>query len=109
MLDEPLPAPVSPASHTSTRSASPASVEDFISLISLQASTSLLSSPPRLRVSRVPDYSVVPRRSSRLAGKPRVAKPEAQAAIVMLRKMGNGMPPLASDELAMRRFHETFR
>jgi hypothetical protein len=36
------------------------SVDDFISSISSNLSPPILSSPPRLRVSQVPDYSVIP-------------------------------------------------
>lgn len=70
----------------------------------------LLSTPPRLRVSRVPDYSVVPRRSVRLAGsgKPRAAKPEIQATNVMVMKLGKTVPPPANDQSTVRRFQETF-
>jgi hypothetical protein len=35
-------------------------VDDFISSISFNLSPPILSSPPRLRVSQMPDYSVVP-------------------------------------------------
>jgi hypothetical protein len=42
------------------------SIDDFISSISSNLSTPILTSPSRLRVSQVPDYSVIPRRSTRL-------------------------------------------
>lgn len=74
------PPPGSPASPSVV--ADP--VGDFISSISSRVTTPILSSPPKLRVSRVPDYSVVPRRSTRLVGKPRAGNPEVQATNVML-------------------------
>jgi hypothetical protein len=64
------------------------SVDDFISSISSNLITPILTSPPRLRVSQVPDYNVVPRRSTRLADKPKASNPEVQATNVMLKKLG---------------------
>lgn len=100
--------PASPSSPPLVASTGPPTVGDFISSISLHIRTPILSSPPKLRVSRVPDYSVVPRRSTRLVGKPRAANLVIQATNVMLKKVGKGVPVPASDDSVARRFHETF-
>jgi len=68
----------------------------------------ILPSTPKLRVSQVPDYSVVPRRSTRLADKPKASNPEVQATRVMLQKFGKDQPPPTSEESGARRFRETF-
>jgi hypothetical protein len=56
----------------------------------------------------VPDYSVVPRRSTRLADKPRTSNPEVQATNVMLKKLGKFVPPPTTEDSGARRFRETF-
>jgi hypothetical protein len=84
------------------------SVDDFILSISSNLDTPILTSPPRLRVSQVPDYSVVPRRSTRLADKPKASNPEIQAINVMLKKLGRDVPLPTSEDSGARRFHETF-
>jgi hypothetical protein len=84
------------------------SVDDFISLISSELCPPILTSPPRLRVSQVPDYSVVPRSSTRLADKPRGSNPEVQATNVMLKKLGKFVSPPTTEDSGARRFRETF-
>jgi hypothetical protein len=84
------------------------SVEDFISSISANIVTPIISSRPKLRVSKEPDYSIVPRRSVRLADKPKASNPEVQATRVLLHKLGKDDPPPSSDESGTRRFKETF-
>jgi hypothetical protein len=84
------------------------SVDDFISSISSDLCPPILTSPPRLRVSQVPDYSVVPRRNTRLADKPRASNPEVQATNVMLKKLGKFVPPPTTEDSGARRFRETF-
>jgi hypothetical protein len=86
----------------------PPSVDDFISSISTNIETPILTSRPKLRVSQEPDYSIVPRRSLRLADKPKASNPEVQATRVMLKKFGKYDPPPSSDESGARRFKETF-
>jgi hypothetical protein len=76
--------------------------------ISSNLSTPILSSPPRLKVSQVSDYNIVPWRSSRLADKPKASNPEVQAMNVMLKKLGKEVPPPASEDSAACYFHETF-
>jgi hypothetical protein len=83
-------------------------VDEFISSISADIRTPILSSPPRLRVSQEPDYSIVPRRSLRLADKPKASNPEVQAMNVMLKKLGKDVPLPSSDASGARRFRETF-
>jgi hypothetical protein len=84
------------------------SVDDFISSISSNLSTPILMSPPRLRVSQVPNYNVVPRRITRLADKPKASNPEVQATNIMLKKLGRDVPLPTSEDSATRRFRETF-
>jgi hypothetical protein len=84
------------------------SVDDFISSLSAPLETPILSSRPKLRVSQEPDYSIVPRRSLRLADKPKDSNPEVQATRVMLKKLGRYDPPPSSDDSGARRFKETF-
>jgi hypothetical protein len=84
------------------------SVDDFISLISSDLCPPILTSPPRLRVSQVPDYSVVLRCSTRLADKPRASNPEVQAINVMLKKLGKFVSPPTTEDSGARCFHETF-
>jgi hypothetical protein len=84
------------------------SVDDFISSLSTTIETPILSSRPKLWVSQEPDYSIVPRRSLRLADKPKASNPEVQATRVMLKKFGKDDPPPSSDESGARRFKETF-
>jgi hypothetical protein len=84
------------------------SVDDFISSISSDLCPPILTLPPRLRVSQVPDYSVVPRRSTRLADKPRAPNPEVQATNVMLKKLGKYVLPPTTVDSGARRFRETF-
>jgi hypothetical protein len=59
-------------------------------------------------VSQQPDYSIVPRRSLRLADKPKASNPEVQATRIILKKTGKDLPPQPSDESGARRFKETF-
>jgi hypothetical protein len=84
------------------------SVDDFISSISSNLITPILTSPPRLRVSQVPDYNVVPRRSTRLADKPKASNPEVQATNVLLKKLGRDVPLPTSEDSGARRFRETY-
>jgi hypothetical protein len=86
----------------------PTDVDSFIASISVAMSPPILTTTPKLRTSQVPDYSVVPRRSTRLADKPKASNLEVQATRVMLKKLGNDHPPLSSDESGARRFRETF-
>jgi hypothetical protein len=51
----------------------------------------------------VPDYSVVPRRSTRLVDKPRASNPEVQATNVMLKKLGKYVPPPTTVDSGARR------
>lgn len=60
-------------------------VDDFINSLKLPLGEALIKSPPTLiRVSRAQDSDFIPRRSSRLADKPRAARPEVQAKNVLL-------------------------
>jgi hypothetical protein len=83
-------------------------VDSFILSITAAMTPPILPSTPKLRVSQVPDYSVVPRHSTRLADKPKASNPEVQATRVMLQKFGKDQPPPTSEESGARRFRETF-
>lgn len=108
MAHSTLSFPASPSSPPLVASTGQPIVGDFISSISLHIRTPILLSPPKLRVSRVPDYGVVPGWSTRLASKPRAANPVIQATNVMLKKVVKGVLVPASDDSVARRFHETF-
>jgi hypothetical protein len=56
----------------------------------------------------VPDCSIVPRRSTRLADKPKASNPEVQATNVLLKKLGRDVPLPTSEDSGARRFRETF-
>ena len=89
------------------------SVPDFINSLRLPLEEALIKSPPRLRVSRHVDYSLVPRRSDRLAAKSgyRDPKTEVQAKKVLLSKWKprNQDRSLNSpDASIVDRFHKTF-
>jgi hypothetical protein len=107
---EPLVASVANASATEpvVASANDPVVDEFIMSITDDIATPLLASPPRLRRSQDPDYSVVPRRSLRLADKTKASNPEVQATNVFLKKLGKDVPPPSSDASGARRFRETF-
>ena len=74
----------------------PMPVDDFISTFKKPLSQPVLSSPPRLWVTRlararaIEDDELVPKRSARLAAKSkyREQKPEAQARKVMMKRLG---------------------
>jgi len=89
------------------------SVPDFINSLRLPLEEALIKSPARLRVSRHVDYSLVPRRSDRLAAKSgyRDPKTEVQAKKVLLSKWKprNQDRSLNSpDASIVDRFHKTF-
>jgi hypothetical protein len=96
------------SSISSANTCSVTTVDDFISSISSEIETPILQTRPKLWVSQQPDYSIVPRRSLRLADKPKASNPEVQATRIMLKKMGKDLPPPSSDESGARRFKETF-
>jgi hypothetical protein len=83
-------------------------VNDFISSISSNLSTPILTLLLRLKVSQVPDYSVVPRRSTRLADKPKASNPEVQGTNVILKKLGRDVSLPTLEDSGACRFRETF-
>jgi hypothetical protein len=91
------------------------SIEDFIAAFKKPLTTPILSSPPRLRLTRaararageLDDSELVPKRSARLAAKSRhrEQKPEAQARKVMMKCLGlEEVPTELPDEASFEEF-----
>jgi hypothetical protein len=92
-------------------------VDDFISSFRMPLSPPVLSSPPRLRVTRsarartIEDAELVPKRSARLAAKSkyREQKPEAQARKVMMKRLGIEVETQLPDEASFEEFQTAFK
>ena len=84
-------------------------VDDFICSLNLPVGEALIKSPPSLRVSRAQDTHFIPRRSSRLADKPRAGWPEVQAKNMLLKRWGFETTTAPSQAGTAARFSETFR
>ena len=95
----------------------PMSVDDFISTFRKPLSQPVLSSPPRLRVTRsararaIEDDELVPKWSARLAAKSkhREQKPEAQARKVMMKRLGVEVETQLPDEALFQEFQTAFK
>ena len=88
-------------------------MSEFIQSFRLPLQEPLITSAPRLRVSRRNDCDLVPRRSDRLAVKSafRDPKPENQANRVLVNKWQrrpDNAPHMTPDPTIAMRFHETF-
>jgi hypothetical protein len=74
----------------------------------------ILSSPPRLRITRAArerdDEELIPKRSSRLAAKSRFRepKPEAQIMKVMMKRLGIEVETQLPDEASFQKFQAAF-
>jgi hypothetical protein len=95
------------------------SIDDFIAAFKKPLTTPILSSPPRLRLTRaararageLDDSELVPKRSARLAAKSRhrEQKPEAQARKVMMKRLGlEEVPTELPDEASFEEFQTVF-
>jgi hypothetical protein len=95
----------------------PMPIDDFISTFRKPLPQPVLSSPPRLRVTRsarartIEDIELVPKRSARLAAKSkyREQKPEAQARKVMMKRLGVELETQLSDEASFQEFQTAFK
>jgi hypothetical protein len=87
-------------------------IDDFIDNFRKPLSQHILSSPPRLRITRVAwaraieDEDLIPKRSARLAAKSkfREPKPEAQARKVMMKRLGVEVEMQLPDEASFDEF-----
>jgi hypothetical protein len=94
------------------------STEDFIAAFKKPLMMPVLSSPPRLRLTRaararareLDDSKLVPKRSVRLAAKSRhkEQKPEAQTRKVMMKRLGLEVETKLPDETSFEEFQTAF-
>lgn len=91
-------------------------VTAFVDSIVVPLPSPLISSPPKLRPTKTTaaieaQYSLVPKRSARLAAKSqfRANKPEAQARKVMLKKLGEPVQTELPDQASFEEFQQTFK
>jgi hypothetical protein len=89
-------------------------VKDFIDSFRRPLQQPLITSPPRLRVTRKINYDVdddfVPKCSARLVAKSKFREPklEAQARKVMMKKLGLETPTEVPDQASFEEFQQAF-
>ena len=85
-------------------------IDDFVNIYRKPLSQPILSSPPRLRITRAArerdDEELIPKRSARLATKSRFRepKPEAQARKVIMKRLGVEVEMQLPNEASLQEF-----
>jgi hypothetical protein len=89
-------------------------IDDFVSTFRKPLSQAILSSPPRLKITRSArerdNEELIPKWSTRLAAKSRFRepKPKAQARKVMMKRLGVEVETQLPDEASFQEFQEAF-
>ena len=89
-------------------------IDDLVNTFRKPLSQPILSSPPRLRITRAArerdDEELIPKRSARLAAKSRFRepKPEAQARKVMMKRLGVEVETQLPNEASFQEFQAAF-